>query len=434
MQTERRLRPGEHRLWEVWKNSGFLVFWLGRIVSMLGDMLFSMATMWYVYGKTASALGAAGVVLIPMLCQLIISQPFATLADRLPKKATMVGSDVFRGIVILGVGCLMVAHRASSFDIYAATALLTVASFLFGPAQSSLVPNILRNPKQQLATANSILSATRNVLNLAGYAIGGVLVAIVHPTNAVLLDGTSFLLSALSIAVLRVSALRSEGERGIWGFVKDSFKGVQFIWERPALRTFGMYVLIINLVSGPASILTIVFSREVLHAGLRGYGFLEASWSVGGVFGAMFSAWASKRLRMWHLQLLALVGTGLALVSMPVFSNLAESVTALIVASVVITMMNIPFFTALQLLAPGEIRGRVFAAFGLFAGIGDPLGLLVGSWLMGRIPPTEVYLVSGLLLVLCGVIGVCFPVIRKGEEQLNRQKVSGESDTSAQVK
>lgn len=66
---------------EVWKNPGFLVFWSGRIVSMLGDMLFSMATMWYVYGRTGSALGTAMVVLIPMLCQLIISQPFATLRN-----------------------------------------------------------------------------------------------------------------------------------------------------------------------------------------------------------------------------------------------------------------------------------------------------------------------------------------------------------------
>lgn len=354
------------------------------------------------------------------------SQPFATLADRLPKKAAMVGSDVFRGSVILTVGSLMAIHHATSVDIYAATALLTTASFLFGPAQSSLLPKVLHDSKGQLVVANSIIGATRNVINLAGYAIGGVLVALIHPTNAVLLDGVSFLFSAISIAVLRVPLLRSKEKQGLWGFVNDNLRGVRFIWERPALRAFGMYVLIINLVVGPASILTIVFSREVLHAGLRGYGFLEASWSVGGIFGAMCSAWASRKLRMWQIQLLALVGTGLALVSMPIFSNLAESVTALVFASVVITIMNIPFFTALQLLAPEEIRGRVVAAFGLFAGIGDPLGLFAGSWLMIRVPPSEVYLVSGLLMIVCGVVGVCFPVIRKGEEGIKHREATNE--------
>ncbi len=390
-------------------------------------MLFSMATMWYVLGETHSTLSTAGVVLIPLLTQLLVSQAFATLADRLSKKAAMVGSDVFRGLVVLIVGMLMALHHAGTLGIYMASFLLTMAGFLFGPPQNAALPKMLSDPERQMPKANSVLSATSNITNLTGYAVGGMIVAVVHPVNAVFLDGLSFLLSATSIAILRVSTIRSKGQRGALGFIKDSLAGIRFIWERPALRTFGLYVTLINFVVGPVGILSVVFSRVVLHAGLRGYGFLEASWAVGGVVGAVVSSWASKRFRMWQLLLMGLVGSGVALTSMPVFANLPESIFALVIASVVITLMNIPFFTALQLLAPDEIRGRVMAAFGLFAGVGDPLGLFVGSWLMGRVSPSTVFLSSGLLVVVCGIVGVCFPVIRKGETQFASRQQSDSS-------
>ncbi len=52
----------------------FLVFWSGRMVSLFGYMLFSMATTWYVLDRTESALDTAIVLVIPMLCSLVIFQ------------------------------------------------------------------------------------------------------------------------------------------------------------------------------------------------------------------------------------------------------------------------------------------------------------------------------------------------------------------------
>lgn len=167
-----------------------------------------------------------------------------------------------------------------------------------------------------------------------------------------------------------------------------------------------------------------------MHAGLRGYGFLEASWAVGGVLGAVIATWASQRFRMWQLQLISLLGSGLAIASMPLVANLTESILALVFSSVVITLMNIPFMSALQLLAPEELRGRIMAAFGLFAGVGDPLGLFAGSWLMGRFSPSSIFLSSGLLLALCSIMGILFPALRTGTDQLGEKRRNKYSEAS----
>ncbi len=384
-------------------------------------MLFSMATMWYVLEKTNSPMSTAVVVVIPMLTALVVFQPFATIADRLHKKVVLVGSDVFRAAVVLLVALLMTVHRVDTVGIYVATFFLTLAGYLFGPAQNAALPRVLPNSEKLLPIANSLLSATSGIISLLGYAIGGIIVAILYPVGAVVADGCSFLISALSILVLPIPALRAKGRKGVWGFVKDSFAGLQFIWNRPAIRMFGLFVLLINFVSGPAGVLTVVFSRSVLHAGLQGYGYLEAAYAVGGVVGSVVSAWASRRLRLWQLSFIALVGSGLSLASMPIAASLIESIIALTLASIVITMLNIPLFTALQLLSPEELRGRVMASFGLFAGIGQPLGLLIGSWLMGAIAPSPVFLASGILLAMCGILSFFSRTLRGRQNQLESQ-------------
>lgn len=394
------------------RKPSFLVFWLGRIVSSFGDILFTIATMWYVLGQTQSPLATAIIPLIPFFIYTMFSQPLATIADRLPKKLILVGTDISRAIIVFVVASLIFLNKVDVLGIYVASFLLTVSECLFDPAQNSALPKMLHNPDELLSVANSLLSATTRMINLFGYALGGVIVSIIHPIYAVAADSLSFIISALSLALLSIPALTSKGEAGVWGFIKDSFAGMRFIWERVDLRTFGLFVAFVNFVTGPASILTVVFSRLVLHTGLSGYGYLEAAWAIGGVFGAVVSTWASKKLRLWQLTLIAFVGAGIALASMPIFVNLWESILALAIASVVITMFNIPLFTALQLMAPDELRGRITASFGLFANIGNPLGLVIGSWLMEKVSPSPVFLITGLLLSFCGLISLGFSSIR----------------------
>ncbi|WP_067929407.1 hypothetical protein [Alicyclobacillus shizuokensis] len=76
-----------------------------------------------------------------------------------------------------------------------------------------------------------------------GHAVGGALVAWIHPVSAVLVDGGSFLLSALSLAVIPIPPLCSKGRAGVWGFIKDRPAGLHFIGQRPAVRTFGLYAV-----------------------------------------------------------------------------------------------------------------------------------------------------------------------------------------------
>ncbi len=408
--------------WSLMRLPSFLVFLGGRIVSSMGDMLFQIATMWYVLEKTNSPLSAAIVPIIPLVTSIVLSQPLATIADRMPKKRVMVLSDVIRGAVVLGVAIAIALNDGNRFFIYSAVFLLTFNGFLFGPAQNAVLPKILPNADLQLTIANSLLRAVSQLIALVGYAVGGILVSMMQPRGAIIADGISFFISAASISVLPIPLMRAAGRKGAWGFVRDSFAGLQFVLKNPSIRTFALFVGFINFSGGPVGILTAVFSHSVLHAGLRGYGYLEAAFALGGMLGAIVSTWASRKLTLWQLSLVALVGSGAAIASLPIARNLPEAIVALIFSSLVTAMMSIPVFTALQLLAPNEIRGRVMAGFILFANLGDPLGLLLGSWLMGKVSPSPVFMASGMLLILCGFLSLFIPSIRMGMIGWNKQE------------
>lgn len=407
----------------------FLVFWFGRLISGFGDILFTMATMWYVLSTTDSALATAGVPLVPMLTFLFLSMPLGTIADRLPKKTVMVMTDLGRGLVILTVFLLMLGGLGHPFIIYIANFLLTVGDILFGPAQQAALPGILPDKERQLPVANGLLSATSSLIQLLGYGLGGAIVGLLGMNQAILLDALSFFLSACAFVFIAIPAMQSKGTKGAKGFLIDSLAGLRFIWKKRGLRTLIIFGALVNLFGAPMQIFTSIFSKEVLHAGVTGYGYLEAAVAAGGLLGALISGKWSIRLQLWQWTFYSFVLSGGTLALIAVFHYLIPAVLLLGVSMAGIALVNIPLVTALQLLAPDDMRGRVMASFGLFFSCSMPIGLIAGGWLTNVFGPLLIFSGVGVLVIIMGVVSLFVPSLRDGE--LNHGPQVGGSQTSA---
>lgn len=352
----------------------FVIFLVSRIISYLGDILFQVSAMWYVIVQTKMPVSVAFIPLIPLVTSVFFSQSMATVADRLPKKFVMVATDLVRAVVTFAVVFAMADERNAHIVIYIAVFLLTVCGFLFGPAEDAVLPKILSAPETQLIVANSLLRSVSQVLQLAGYGISGVVVAILQPKGAILADGISFIISAALIFVLPIPLMVYNGKKGVIGFFNDSFEGIKFILSSKTIRAIAFLSFFVNFADGPTSILTVIFSHSVLHAGLHGFGFLEASFALGGILGAILAPVISRKLKLWQLVLIALAGTGMCIMSLPIFRNLFEAMVALTLAASVTSLMSIPIINSLLLLAPDSLRGRIMAGFFLFSNMGSPPG------------------------------------------------------------
>ncbi len=395
----------------VLKNKTFTIFFVGQTVSTIGDVLFTFSVMWAVMKRTDSPLDVTVVPLVSMLIATTTSIPMATLADRLPRKLALVGSDVFRALSIAIIAFLFWNRHSTVLELYAANVVIQLAGQLFAPAISGVMPEILKDAKAELAAANALMSMTGQSFSFLAYAAGGVLIAALGVKMALLVDSISFAISALSILLITVPDTREltkqqlqKASDRIRAFFRDMAVGFEFILHRKTFVALVIFVAAGNLFANAITILTVPYSEQVLHGTARIYGFLQMADLAGGLIGSYLAGKYSNCLKLWQWVVLALVGSGGSLIGLGVIATFPTAVLFLILYNVVLTLFNIPFMTSMQLLVPESVRGRVMTTFVfLISGISSPIGLVLGGWLMTEYGIRPVLVATGVALISLGL-------------------------------
>jgi MFS family permease len=100
-------------------------------------------------------------------------------SDRLPRHFVLVSCDLVRGGSQAATAALLLTHTASVVDV----ALLQVAyggASAFGrPAFQGLVPQV--TPVERLQEANALLGLSNSAVQIAGPAVGAIIVAAAAP-------------------------------------------------------------------------------------------------------------------------------------------------------------------------------------------------------------------------------------------------------------
>ena len=90
------------KLW----NRDYILLLQGSIVSMVGDLMYSVAIGYWVYEKTGSS-GLMGIMsAISMFVTMFLSPFSGSIVDKLDRKRVMVGMDALQGLLMLAVGIL----------------------------------------------------------------------------------------------------------------------------------------------------------------------------------------------------------------------------------------------------------------------------------------------------------------------------------------
>ena len=184
------------------------------VVSLIGDSVVPVALAFAVLDLTGSATDL-GIVLASQTAALVGSLLVGgVVADRLGRRAVMVGADVTRFATQAGIAVLLIDGRATVAEIAASQALLGAASGFFYPASSGLLPAVaggrLREANALFGLARSRVSSYDWFGSLAfvplGYALVGPLAAAIGISAALRLCGTAEL--ALLVSMLSVRDVR----------------------------------------------------------------------------------------------------------------------------------------------------------------------------------------------------------------------------------
>ncbi|MEK6993286.1 MFS transporter [Paenibacillus sp. FSL K6-1566] len=188
---------------EIFKNRNFLLLFIGRILTNIGDSLYAVAAMWLVYDLGGSTLytGLAGFLsILPRVIQ-IFSGP---LIDRFPLRGILVYTQLIQA------GLLLIVPAAYYFDFLTVGLVLTITPIMSTlnmwvyPAQMSALPRII--DKKQLTQGNSLFTLAYQGIDVACNAVSGGLIILLGAVSLYVWNSVGFFIGALLFAQLRIKA------------------------------------------------------------------------------------------------------------------------------------------------------------------------------------------------------------------------------------
>lgn len=367
----------------LWRDRRFSTYWAGQTVSQLGDRVTELAlpliavTMLHASASVVGLLTAA--VWAPNLLSLLVG---AWVDHQARKRRLLVIADLLQAIAILSLPVAQFFHVITIGQLFTVALIAGAGAVLYQTAYPTFFVSLVR--RDQYLEANSLLSGTRSASFIVGPAVGGALVQLLTAPVAMLVDGVSFLLSALLISRVEVHETAAVHDESGDRLLRRAREGMRFLVHHPYLRASLACATMINFFSFVVSALLILFaSRSLgLSAGVIGLAF--GIGATGGLLGAVL---ASRAARVWGVGRVIAVGAILFTAPMafiplaggPVWTRAAVLAAVELVSSVGVMLFDVNLNALQTAVTPDDMRSRVAGAFATVNYGIRPLGAIVGG-------------------------------------------------------
>ncbi len=365
---------------------GFLVVWLGQLLSMVGTNMTLFALTLWVWKATGQATPLALMAFFSFGPAVLLGPVAGALVDRWNRKLVMALSDLAAGLATLAVLALYLTGRLQVWHLYLAGAFAGAFESFQWPAYSASVT--LMVDKEQYTRASGLTSFARSAANIFGPLLGGALVGLIDISGVIIIDAVTYVAAIAALAVISIPqpprpAKTSEPRRSLWA---DSLFGFQYIFARAGLLGLQLVIFGENLVAsfGFTVLAPMVLARS--GDGARALGTVESALGLGGVFGGLLlSVWGGPRRRV-HLILLGITLQSLSgTLLMGLGRGLAAWAGAAFLFHFFIPLINGSNQAIWQAKVPPEMQGRVFSARATLAQLTIPLGMLLAGLLADRV-------------------------------------------------
>jgi MFS family permease len=325
-------------------------------------------------------------------------------ADRLPKRAVLLGVEGVRVVSAATAGVLAVTDTLQLWQLAAIAFVLGIAEAFFFPAYSAILPTLL--PADELLAANGVEGTLRPVAQQAlGPALAGVLVGAFAPSAALLLAAGIYALAAVTLVAMRRVAVTPPAERS--SVFADLAEGFRYLFRTGWLfATLAFATLYVLVMIGPIEVLLPFAIRDQTGGGASSFALVLGAFGVGGALGSLtVSSWRLPRRYLTAMLLLWGVGAApLALIG--VTTQLWIMAVASFVVGFTGAVAMVIWGTLLQRRVPPHLLGRVssldfFVSLALMPvsmAAAGPVGELLG------VPMT--FVLAGLVPVFLSVAAI----------------------------
>lgn len=360
-------------------NKNFLLLLQGKLVSNMGDVLYSVALSYWILETTGSKTVMGTILALQTLMKVLLSPFGGVISDRMNRKGIIVGSDFICGCVLATVAMFGFMGRLEIWMMMIAGILMAAASSFFQPAVQAILPDLVE--KENLSRALSANQTTVTLVQIIGQSVSGVLLSLFGPIMIFLGNGVSYFLSSLSEAFIHAPKKEAMGVQ--LTFFEDFKSGLSFTMHHQALRTCMLFICVLNFFGNGAFVLMLpYFMENSALCGTTGYGLATAFMTGGTLVSVMLYGClklnGKQRYFCWIMSILI---EFIGIVMCVSARNLVWMITALVIFGFGNALLNIIFNEVQYEIIPDDKRGKVMGLLSTLSMGLTPISMAVFSML-----------------------------------------------------
>ena len=380
----------------LWQQRGFRYFFTAMFVSLFGSGMNFIGVSWYIMSATHSTVAVSWQVIVVTLPGLVVPFLGGVLIDRMDRRYLGVLLDLLRGFAVLAISYIAWRGHLHIWHLYLMTLLTGTGSAVYWSNVNALVQEVV--PPSQFTGANaSVLVGVQSGMLLAGTFVGffydhmGV-------AGILLIDGLTYFVSAYCLYCLRsgyvsprehrqypreysessgtASLALETGENpelaeagvSLDIYAADLREGSRYLRSQPVVLALGIThaLLMASIVS--SNVVVVALANDILHAGSRGFGFIEAGWAIGAILGGLITSQLPQRVRL-PLYVAAMAVLCLGHIAVPFVSFLLGAAILQGCFGFCRALGGIVAQSSLMSIVPRHFMGRTQSAFAIIATI-----------------------------------------------------------------
>jgi MFS family permease len=352
----------------------YRLFATGQVISVTGTWAQAVAQDWLVLELTGSATALGITMGLQFLPTLLFGLWGGVVADRYPKRRTLVAVQSVMGVLALALGVLTATGAVQLWHVYVLAGLLGLVTAVDTPVRQAFVAEMVE--PDDIANAVALNSAIFNMARIVGPALAGVLVGAVGVTPVFFGNAVSYLAVLLGLLAMDDRALRSTGLQAR-GTVRE---GLRYVRGRRDLVLLMVLSGMVATIGMNFRVTLSTMAKDTFHGDAGLYGALSAAMAGGALTGALVSA---RRQRPRRTVLIGAAATfGVLELVTALMPTVATMMVGLYATGFFLIVFNSTANATAQLSSSDAMRGRVMALYSLVFLGGIPIGGPLMGWVV----------------------------------------------------
>jgi predicted MFS family arabinose efflux permease len=368
----------------LWRHADFLKLWTGQTVSRLGSVVTRTAlplVALLVLGAGPREL--AYLVISASAGVLVVGLAAGAWVDRLRRRPILVWTDVIRAALLFWIPIAYAIGALRIEQLYAVAFVEACLASLFNSAYPAYVPSLIG--MDRVIEGNSKLATSSSIAEIGGPGLAGTLVQIAGAPFAILVDAFSFVVSAVSLALIRSPEPLRPTRDTTTRIAREIVEGLQAVRQHAVVFPLALRSIFGHVFGSFYGVLYSLYLLQDLHLDPFLLGIVISAGGVGSLVGSVFASRAIGALGIGP----AIIWMALASSALGVLTPLAQGPVAIATLMVFLpqligdglqTIEGVAEISLVQGLIPDRILGRANATLEVVShGIGFPIGALVAA-------------------------------------------------------